>query len=165
MARSVSSLVNREVCSMDGDQIENAAETAERGAGADAKAAAAAVIASGGSYREAGEVAGRSKRTIVRWSADPAFARLVADLRAERLSEVTGRLAEMAPRAVDVLCEAMEDDKAWVRLRAAGDVLSWSMRLRRAADLETRLVEVERRQGVRPTDDIDGGTEVGEVAS
>lgn len=165
MARSVSSLGKREVCTMDGEQIEDAAETVERSAVADAKAAAAAVIAAGGSYRDGGEVAGRSKRTIVRWMADPAFARMVGDLRAERLSEVTGRLAEMAPRAVDVLCEALEDEKAWVRLRAASDVLSWSMRLRRAADLEARLVEVERRQGVRPTDDLDGGTEVGEVAS
>jgi hypothetical protein len=129
----------------------------------DAKATAAAVIAAGGSYTEAGAVSGRSKRTIVRWMADAAFARHVADLRAERLSEVAGRLAECSPRAVDVMVEALEDDHAMVRLRAASDVLSWSIRTRRVADLEARMLEVERRQGIRPGPDDDTEAD-GEVA-
>jgi hypothetical protein len=139
----------------DGD----AGEFGGSGSSEAAKAVAAAVIAAGGSYSEAAQAAGRSKRTIVRWMADPAFARQVADLRAERLSEVAGRLAEMAPRAVDVLADALEDEKAWVRLRAATDVLSWSIRLRRAADLEARMLEVERRQGIRPASDTDDETD------
>lgn len=129
---------------------------------ATAKAIAAEVLAAGGSYTDAGEASGRSKRTIVRWMADAAFARHVADLRAERLSEVAGRLAQMAPRAVDVLADALEDDNTLIRLRAATDVLSWSIRLRRAADLEARMLEVERRQGIRsgPDDDTEPDGEV-----
>lgn len=150
---------------MEQEHTEGAGVPADPDLVEDAKAVAAEVIAIGGSYRNAGDIVGRSKRTIVRWMADPVFARKVADLRAERLSEVTGRLAEMAPRAVDVLSDALEDEKAWVRLRAATDVLSWSMRLRRAADLEIRLVEVERRQGVRPAAEVDEGDESAEVAS
>ena len=115
---------------------------------------AAAVLAAGGSYSEAGEAAARSKRTVLRWAGDPGFARLVADLRAERLSEVTGRLAELAPRAVAVLSDALESEKASVRLRAAHLTLEWTLRLRRAADLEVRMLEVELRQGVRSPGDI-----------
>ncbi len=79
------------------------------------------------------------------------------------MSEVAGRLAEWAPRAVDVLVEALEDDNAMVRLRAASDVLSWSIRTRRVADLEARMLEVERRQGIRPGPDEDTEAD-GEVA-
>jgi len=150
---------------MEHEHIEGAGAPADPDPIEDAKAIAAEVIAIGGTYRNAADIVGRSKRTIVRWMADPVFARKVADLRAERLSEVTGRLAEMAPRAVDVLSDALEDEKAWVRLRAATDVLSWSMRLRRAADLEIRMLEVERRQGIRPAADPDEGDDTAEVAS
>jgi hypothetical protein len=150
---------------MEQEHIEGAGAPADPDPIEDAKAIAAEVIAIGGTYRNAGDIVGRSKRTIVRWMADPVFGRKVADLRAERLSEVTGRLAELAPRAVDVLSDALEDEKAWVRLRAATDVLSWSMRLRRAADLEIRMLEVERRQGIRPAADLDEGDETAEVAS
>ena len=126
---------------------------------ADFRRAAAEVIASGGSYTDAGEACGRSKRTIIRWMSDPDFARLVADLRAERLSEVAGRLAELAPRAVQVLADAMDSELPAERLRGAQLALEWSIRLRRAADLEVRMLEVERRQGLRP---VSG--EGGEVA-
>jgi hypothetical protein len=82
--------------------VDGGEETFEGGQDS-SRSLAAVVLAAGGSYEEAGAEARRSKRTIVRWMAEPAFARLVADLRAERLSVVTGRLAGSAPRAVDVL--------------------------------------------------------------
>lgn len=150
---------------MEHEHIEGAGVPADPDPIEEAKAVAAEVIAIGGTYRNAGDIVGRTKRTIVRWMADPVFARKVADLRAERLSEVTGRLAELAPRAVDVLADALEDEKAWVRLRGSTDVLSWLMRTRRASDLEIRLLEVERRQGIRPAADIDDADETPEVAS
>lgn len=129
------------------------------------KAVAAAMIAAGGSYTEAGTAAGRTKRTMVRWMADPAFARLVADLRSERVSEVTGRLAELAPRAVQVLANSLDDEDPAVRLRAAHLALDWSVRLRRATDLDARILEVERRQGIRPSDDADASSDDHEDAA
>jgi len=134
--------------------VDGGEETFEGGQDS-SRSLAAVVLAAGGSYEEAGAEARRSKRTIVRWMAEPAFARLVADLRAERLSVVTGRLAGSAPRAVDVLTQAMGDDDPSVRLRAAHLTLDWSMRLRRATDLEARVLEIERRQGIR-SDEADG---------
>lgn len=131
-------------------------ETRKGDQSADSRRLAAEVLATGGSYTAAGEACGRSKRTIIRWMADADFARLVADLRAERLSEVAGRLAELAPRAVDVLAEAMNSEHAAERLRGAQLALEWSIRLRRAADLEARMLEVERRQGLRPQRDEEG---------
>jgi hypothetical protein len=127
------------------DDLDDAAEAPFDGA----KAIAAAVIAAGGSFTEAGTASGRTKRTMVRWMADPAFARYVADLRAERVSEVTGLLAELAPRAVQVMADSLSDEDPSVRLRAAHLALDWSVRLRRATDLDARILEVERRQGIR----------------
>jgi hypothetical protein len=49
----------------------------------------------------------------------------------------------------------MGDDDPSVRLRAAHLTLDWSMRLRRATDLEARVLEIERRQGIR-SDEADG---------
>lgn len=129
------------------------------------KAIAAAVIAAGGSYTAAGDETGKSKRTIVRWASDPAFARLVCDLRAERLSEVTGRLGELTPRALDTIVECLDEESPFARLRAATAILEWSLRLRRAADLEARMLEVERHQGIRGTDGEGGVDGAGEVAS
>ena len=129
----------------------------------EAKVVAAAVIAAGGSYTLAGDAAGKSKRTIVRWAADPAFARLVSDLRAERLSEVTGRLGETMPRALDTLIECLDAESPFARIRAATAILEWTLRYRRASDLEARMLEVERRQGIR-SDEGDGG-DAGEAGS
>lgn len=113
---------------------------------------AAAALAAGRSYAETAAEAGRSKRTIVRWMAEPDFARTVADLRTERVSVVTGRLADLAPSAVDVLTEALTSEDPGVRLRAAHLTLDWSMKLRRATDLEARILEIEHRQGIRGDD-------------
>lgn len=136
-----------------------------------ARAAAAAVIAAGGSYREAAEVSGRSKRTIVRWAADPEFARAVGELRSERLSELTGRLGELVPRALDTIVECLDEESPFARLKAASTILEWTLRMRRASDLEVRIAEVERRQGVGAEVEPEagygshGGDEVEGVAS
>ena len=125
----------------------------------EAKVLAAAVVAAGGSYAQAGDAAGKSKRTIVRWAADPAFARLVSDLRAERLSEVTGRLGETMPRALDTLIDCLDAESPFARIRAATAILEWTLRYRRASDLEARMLEVERRQGIRTASDADPDAE------
>lgn len=150
-------------------QVGSPEERADRTAGLDqlegAKAIAASVIAAGGSYSFAGEEAHKSKRTIVRWAAEPEFARLVADLRAERLSEVTGRLGELAPRALDTIVECLDEESPFARLKAATTILEWTLRLRRASDLEARLSQIEHRQGIRVADPDAESNETGEVAS
>ena len=127
--------------------------TADEGWSA-AKLAAAQVIANGGRYADAGEVVSRDKRTVARWMADPAFARLVGDLRAERLAEITGQMTELAPQAVAVIREALQSDNPPTQLRAAQLALEWTLRLRRAGDLEVRVLEIERAQGIRTNDTL-----------
>ncbi len=119
-----------------------------------------AALAEGLSYSEAAAMGGVSKRTVVRWMADAAFGREVADLRSEHLSEVTGQLGGLAVTAVSVLRDGLDSERPADQLRAAQLILDWSARLRRDVDVEGRLLELERRQGLRPMDEDAGGEEV-----
>ncbi len=128
--------------------------------GAIAREVVRAALAEGLSYSEAAALGRVSKRTVVRWMAEPAFGREVADLRSEHLSEVTGQLGGLAVTAVAVLRDGLDCERPADRLRAAQLCLDWASRLRRDVDVEGRLLELERRQGLRPVDEGAGGEEV-----
>ena len=113
-----------------------------------------AALAEGLSYSEAAAMGGVVKRTVVRWMGEPAFGREVADLRSEHLSEVTGQLGGLAVTAVSVLRDGLDSERPADRLRAVQLTLERSARLRRDVDVEGRLLELERRQGLRPVDEV-----------
>lgn len=117
---------------------------------------AVAVLAAGGTYQEAGETSGVTSRTIARWMTGPEFRRAVSDARLERVSQVTGQLADLSVTAVDVLRDGLDSEKTADRLRAAQLILAWSARMHRDTDLEQRVLEIERLQGIR-TDSTDDG--------
>jgi hypothetical protein len=105
-------------------------------------------LAAGGNYGEAAVEGGVSRRTVARWMSDPSFARSVSEARAEHVQAVTGQLTGLAGEAVAVLADILANGTASEQLRAAHLVLDWGTRLRRDAELEARLLEVESRLGL-----------------
>ena len=106
-------------------------------------------LASGHSYREAGELAGVNARTVARRMTDQEFVRRVSDRRGERVAEVTGKLVSASSDAVRVIHEqCLEAERPADRLRAAQLLLSLSVRFRHEHELEERLRAVEGRIGL-----------------
>jgi hypothetical protein len=127
---------------------------------------AAEVLAGGGSYSEAGAVAGVTGRTIARWMKQEHFAALVAERREEAVTMVLGGLSSLVPEALDTLRRVMRDPKTADAGRAASFVLTHFARVRQAEEVEVRLREVETRLGIRPDatreDDTTSGDDEGE---
>lgn len=107
------------------------------------------VLVAGGDYGDAATEAGVGRRTVARWMSDPVFARSVSDARAEQVQAVTGRLTGLADGAVLALSELLVEGTGPERLRAAQMILDWGSRLRRDADFEVRLLDIEARLGLR----------------
>ncbi len=102
-------------------------------------------LASGATDEVAAELAGCSARTVRRRRHDDRdFHEAVKQRRAERTAALTGRLVELADRAVDVLVAALDDETPRVRLRAAELVLSSGARLRRATEVDDEIAELKR---------------------
>jgi hypothetical protein len=116
-----------------------------------AQARVRVALARGDTYAEAARAGGVHERTVARWMAQPKFSLSVSDARREQLSVATGRLTDAAPEAVEVLLAAMRGNGDAVTTRAALAVLAWQTKLRRAGDMEDRLLKVEARDGHRPT--------------
>ena len=101
-------------------------------------------LASGMNQRETADFAGVHPKTVQRRWADPTFAVLVAQRRAERAREVGGQLTEAATEAVAVLREAMgAEHPIKVRLVAAQATLR-NARDHQAAENEARIADLER---------------------
>ncbi len=102
-----------------------------------------AALVVGGTYAEAGTVAGVSERTVRRRMADPEFAAEVSRRRGERVAGITGQLVSIGPDAIGVIRDCMAADTAGVRLRAAQLALALGVQFRHAQELEARLVALE----------------------
>ena len=100
-------------------------------------------LAAGLTHAETGELAHVSPKTVQRRLSSEAFAAEVARRRGQQVERITGRLSELSIRAVDTLTDALEDSSATIRLRAADLTLNWLVKLRREADLEQRIAEIE----------------------
>jgi hypothetical protein len=100
-------------------------------------------LAAGLTHAETAELANVSSKTVQRRLSNDAFAAEVARRRGQQVERITGRLSELSSRAVDTLTDALGDDSAAIRLRAADLTLNWLVKLRREADLERRIAEIE----------------------
>jgi hypothetical protein len=100
-------------------------------------------LAAGLTHTETAELANVSSKTIQRRVTDEAFATEIARRRGQQVERITGRLSELSSHAVDTLTEALDDDSPTIRLRAADLTLNWLVKLRREADLERRIAEIE----------------------
>jgi hypothetical protein len=101
-------------------------------------------LASGVGVCAAAEQSGASRKTVQRKLADPAFRRLVADLRDELIGRALGRLADNMTHASDAIAALVKSDNPSLRLRAARAMLSFGLRLRDSVDLTERVREIER---------------------
>lgn len=107
-------------------------------------------LAAGMTHAAVAAVAGVSTKTVQRRVGDEAFAAEVSRRRGEQVERVTGRLTELSVRAVDALDVALDDESPTIRIRAADMTLNWLVRLRREADLERRIAEIEHELATAP---------------
>ena len=114
-------------------------------------------LASGLSYRRAGELAGVHAKTVQRRMENPVFARRVTEQRNRRTSQITGLLADVGAEAVGVIREALSADKGSDRLRAAHLTLTMLLKFTNSQELEERVAELERLSAVTNLSALLGG--------
>lgn len=109
----------------------------------DAKSQAIILLARGASTDKTGESVGVSGRTIRRWREDPDFEAEVTAARKDLLVEARAALGAAARDAVATLHEALKDDNAGIRVRAASTILSTLPAITEHFELEERLATLE----------------------
>ena len=111
---------------------------------------AAAVLAAGGSEKEASKAAGVSGRTVRRWRGDEIqFADAVADARKEFLDEAAGILAHISTAAARKLGQLIKEGDDRYALTACRVALEMASRYRTDQALENRLAALEMAAGMR----------------
>jgi uncharacterized membrane protein YqiK len=115
----------------------------------------ATAISAGASTAEAAEKAGLSQRTAQRRIADPEFQQQVAQLRSKLMARALDKMAENMTRAADAIARLIDADNPAISLRASRSMLTLSLRLHDALDLDQRITalkeELERRTGWQPS--------------
>jgi len=114
----------------------------------------ALALAAGTPVGTAAEHAGISRKTVQRCLARPAFRRLVARLRGDRLAAALGRRTDNMTRAADTVAALLDAPEPHLRLRAARALMSLGLRFRDSVDVTDRIRDLERelarRQGIDP---------------
>lgn len=103
----------------------------------------ASALAAGSSSAAAAQQLKISPCTVKRRVADPAFRKLVAQLRAEMVETILGRMTERLTRATDAVAELLDAPEPHIRLRAARLLYQTAFRLREAVDVDHRIREIE----------------------
>lgn len=106
---------------------------------------AIAALLSSKNVPEAASAAGMGERTLYRYMGDPAFRLALADAEGEAIDGATRRLLAMQDLAIDTISEVLRDSasSAGVKIRAAGQVLDYLLKLRELRNIEQRLVLLE----------------------
>lgn len=93
---------------------------------------------------EAGELSGVPTRTLYRWLQEADFQSALSNAEGEVLDNAIRRLTALSDAAVGVLADSLQEGVAdYVRLKAAGSVLDYVLRLREMRNLEKRLQTLE----------------------
>jgi hypothetical protein len=103
----------------------------------------ALALAAGFGVCAAAEKTNMSRKTAQRKLADPAFRRLVADMRDELIGRALGRLADNMTVASEEIAALLKAENPALRLRAARAMLTFGLRLRDSVDLTERIRQVE----------------------
>jgi len=111
-----------------------------------ARSQAAPLLARGMSTDAVGEAVGVTGRTVRRWMEEPAFAADVHGARRLILAEAVAALTYAVRKAVETLHEALDDDSAMIRVRAASELIRSLPALSEHADLEARIAALEAAQ-------------------
>ncbi len=109
----------------------------------DAKTQAALLLARGHTTDKAGEAVGVNGRTVRRWRDNPDFEAQIQTARRAILAEAVAALGSAARDAVTALHEALKDDSAAVRVRAAAVLLGALPNIAEHADLNERIAALE----------------------
>ena len=110
------------------------------------QAAAVALLAAGKSYDDVIAEIRVSKRTLVRWAAEPAFSSQIRAARGRILDDIVGVLAGEASSSVRILAQLRDGaESEQVRLGACRALLEHFQKGREATDLEVRLGALESR--------------------
>jgi hypothetical protein len=103
----------------------------------------ATALACGASASETARQLGVCLNTVKRRMLEPGFRKLVANLRAEMVECVLGRMTERLTRATDAVAELLDSPEPHIRLRAARILFHTSFRLRDAVDVDQRIRDLE----------------------
>ncbi|MFJ3093600.1 hypothetical protein [Streptomyces hydrogenans] len=109
------------------------------------KELAVPLLARGMSTDAVGTTVGVNGRTVRRWREDPTFERQVQDVRQTVLDETVAALTAAVRKAVDTLTDALTDDHAGIRVRAASELIRSLPALAEHAAFEARLAALEGR--------------------
>ncbi len=102
-----------------------------------------AALAAGKTAVEAAALAGVSRQTVARRTADPDFAARLAAAKGEALGEALEFLRLLLGRSVGTLGALLASDDQRVRLRAAKVLLDQFTRMNQQHEIEARLRELE----------------------
>ena len=110
------------------------------------QAKAALVLGATGDVSGAAKTAGVARPTVYEWLSHAEFLAAVRGHEAATVGAVARRLVGLGDAALDTLTALMEDETGppSVRLRAAEAVLANLIRIREHAELEARVVVLER---------------------
>ena len=111
------------------------------------KTAAILALLSSRTDEEAARAVNVDPKTLSRWKKQPAFASALRKAEKASFSQTIRSLNQLAGAAVTTIGKVMLDPKtpAATKVRAADSVLSYTAKGMDVAEMEDRLVEVERR--------------------
>lgn len=106
---------------------------------------AIAALLSSKNVPEAAAAVGLGERTLYRYLSDPAFRLALSNAEAEAIDNATRRLVTLTDLAIDTIAEVLSDSasSAGVKIRAAGQVLDYLLKLRELRNIEQRLLILE----------------------
>src|SRR5262249_24910707 len=114
----------------------------------------AAELAAGKSSAASARELDMSPTTVKRRLRDPAFRRLVAEIRNEMLSEALGRMVDKITGGVERVGALLDNEEPAIQLRAFVALMTFGLRLREAVDFDDQIRELReglaRRQEVGP---------------
>ena len=111
----------------------------------------AAELAAGKTVREASAAAGVAERTAFRRLEDAVFKDRISELRSAMVTSAAGRLADGMTEAANVLRALLADADPHIRYKSATKLIELTLKVKELAELETRMVELERRFGDEAT--------------
>ncbi len=106
---------------------------------------AALLLAAGASLQAVADSCEVSDGTLRRWRKEESFRFRVAELRAEMSEEAIGLFARSAAEATAELRKLLRNRKPALRMAAAKALLELAPKFREWAEVEARLLELERQ--------------------
>lgn len=97
------------------------------------------------SVAAAAVASGVSRQTLYRWMREPEFATMLRQASGERVEQASRELTAMMSKAVEVLHALLESGSEHQRRLAADSIITNAIRLRELVELESRIVELEKR--------------------